>query len=101
MVLEQLVIGIALGVFFGLFGYGTKAYDPDEGYESFSVKKLFRTMVVYGAAGAIVAYGGGEITAGAIEAELPTTIVLGEIFDKLWSRFLSGKFNLSPPSPTQ
>lgn len=97
--LEQIAIGLVAGILFGLFGYVTKAYDPDQGYESFSIKKASRTTLVYGAAGAIVGYGGDPITAGAIEAELTTTIVLGEIFDKMWSRFISGRFDLGSPSP--
>lgn len=94
--LEQALIGLVAGILFGVFGYITKAYDPDKGYESFSVKKALRTTVVYGAAGLIVGYGGESVTAGAIEAEIPTTIVLGEIFDKLWSRFIAPRFSQPP-----
>lgn len=81
-VVEQTAIGIVAGVVFGLYGYLTKA-DTDEGL---NLRKLGRTTVIYGAAGAVVGYLGEPLTEGRIEAATASTVVVGEVFDKLYSR---------------
>lgn len=91
MVVEQLAIGLVAGIVFGLYGYITKAHDPEKGYESWEWRKATRTTVVYGAAGLVVGYGGDPITQGNIAAATAYTVVLGEIVDKLWARFIKGR----------
>lgn len=82
MTLEQLAIGVLAGAVFGLYGYFTKRdFDPDDGYEDFKWRKIGRTIVVYGAAGALVGAAGEPITAGRVEAATTTTVVLGVVFD--------------------
>lgn len=76
--LEQAVIGLVAGVVFGLYGYMTKA---PEG-EPFDIRKISRTIAVYGAAGLLVGYTGDPITQGNVETATAVTVVLGEVADK-------------------
>lgn len=86
MAVEQVVIGAVAGVVFGLYGYLTKReWTQDSGFESFNYRKIGRTIVVYAAAGALVGYMGEPITEGRVEAATATTIVVGEVFDRLVS----------------
>lgn len=82
-VAEKVAIGIIAGAVFGLYGYFTKS----ERGEGFNYRKILRTMVVYGAAGAIV---GGDPTStlseSSVEAATAQTVVLGQVFDMAWAR---------------
>lgn len=81
--IEQVIIGIMLGVVFGLYGYVTKS-EPDE---PLNPRKVFRTAVVYGAAGAVVGLRGEPVTEAAIVEATALTAVFGEVADKAYSRF--------------
>lgn len=86
---EQTVIGLAAGIFFGVVGFFAKRdkSEDDEGnivYEPWKWSKLLRTMVIYGSAGALVGYYGEPITQGRIEMATMSTIILGELFDKVY-----------------
>lgn len=84
MVLEQTVIGIVAGIAFGLVGYfGNRELDPEEGWEGFNYAKIGRTVVVYGAAGAIVGYAGDPITQGNIATATGSTVILGELAERV------------------
>lgn len=80
--IEQIAIGLISGVVFGLYGYLTKSKED----EPLDYKKLGSTVVVYGAAGAIVGYMGDPVTEEAIVEMTAYTVVLGESFDKLYSK---------------
>lgn len=74
-------IGIVAGIIFGLNGYFTKR-DADE---PFSPKKAARTVVVFGAAGALVGYAGDPLTQSNVIAMTGTTAILGKLVDEWWS----------------
>lgn len=85
-VVERVVIGMLAGLGFGLFGFFAKRKKDDGEYEDFEWRKLARTMVVYGAAGMMVAYSGDRVTQGRVELATTYTVILGEIFDKAYPR---------------
>lgn len=86
-VVERVVIGLLAGLGFGLYGFFTKREKhPDGTYEGLVWRKLFRTMLVYGAAGALVGYYGDPVTQGRIEMATATTVIVGEAFDKAYPR---------------
>lgn len=98
-VVEQVLIGMAAGIFFGVVGFFAKRDKNSDGtYEDWKWRKLFRTVVIYAAAGTLVAYQGEPVTQGRIEMATMSTIILGELFDRvypslrdqvlyLWSRY--------------
>lgn len=75
------VIGVVTGIVFGLNGYFTKR-DPDE---AFAPRKVARTVVIFGAAGALVGYAGDPLTQANVVAMTGTTAVLGKLVDEWWS----------------
>jgi hypothetical protein len=98
-VLTQTVIGLVAGLALGLSGYfGGREYDSDRGlWEQFQYAKIGRTLVIYGAAGALVGYMGEPITQGNIVASTGSTVVLGEIAERLIKGFMKQH---SAPSST-
>lgn len=89
--MEQILIGLLIGAGFGLFGYATKAWDPDEGYESLNPRKLARTIVLFAAAGALVSMQGGRVEFALVQQTVEQSAyigVLGTVFDNLWARFV-------------
>lgn len=83
MVLEQTLIGVAMGLVMGLFGYfSSREFDPSSGFEGFNYAKIGRTVVIYGAAGALVGYAGDPLTQGRIEAATTSTVFLGELAER-------------------
>lgn len=76
-----IALGLTAGIVFGLNGYFTK-HDPGE---KFNYLKITRTVVVFGAAGVIVAVTGDPITQANITAATGLTVVLGKIVDEWWS----------------
>lgn len=80
-------IGLVVGVVWGLYGFwSNRQYDPQVGWEQFDVVKLGRTVVVYGAAGAIVGYSGDQLTQGNVAAATAYTMVLGEAAERVIKR---------------
>lgn len=75
---------IAFGIAYGLSGYTFKG--RPEG-ERLSLRKLLRTVVLYGVASAIVFYGGEAVTEQTIENEAISGvgIFVGLVFDMAWS----------------
>lgn len=96
-VLTQVAIGLVAGLALGLSGYfGGREYDPDRDlWEQFQYAKIGRTLVIYGAAGALVGYMGEPITQGKIIAATGSTVVLGEIAERL-AKGLQKRYNSSP-----
>lgn len=80
--IESVLIGFLAGIVFGLYGYFTKS----DGDEPLKPKKIARTAIIYGGAGVVVGFHGGEITEQNIEAATASTVVLGEVFDKGYSK---------------
>lgn len=58
----------------------------EDGFEDFELAKLFRTLVIYGAAGALVGLSGEPLTEGNIVAATGATVLLGEIAERLVKR---------------
>lgn len=73
-----ILVGVIAGIVFGLNGYFSKR-DPGE---PFNPRKAIKTIVVFGAAGAIVAFTGDPVTQGNVVAMTGTTAVLGKLVDE-------------------
>lgn len=85
--LEQIGVGIVAGIVMGLTGYFGRDFDEDEGvFEDFQPAKFGRTIVIYAAAGAVVGYAGDPLTQGNITAATGSTVVLGELAERLIKR---------------
>jgi hypothetical protein len=70
----------------GLLGYVGRDWTPEDGFEDFELAKLVRTLVIYGAAGALVGLTGERITEGNIIAATGATVFLGEVAERLVKR---------------
>lgn len=80
--IRQALTGLLLGVLFGLYGYVTKS----ETDEPLDPKRVFRTAVVYGAAGLMVGLSGGPVTEQAVVEQTALTAVFGEMADKAYAK---------------
>lgn len=88
-VLASALTGLAVGASRGVYGFLMHRVRETEGgsyeVEDFDPTKLTRTAILYAIAGAVVAVGGGDPTASAIEATLRTTpiiVVAGEALNE-------------------
>lgn len=79
--LSTIITGAALGLGRGLEGWATKR-DPGE---PINRRKLARTVIIFTAAGILVAYQGDPITGENIAAETGVTAILGLVVDDLWA----------------
>lgn len=80
---NKTLLGLTFGVLYGLYGFVTKR-DPGE---PFKTRKLLRTVVLWGAAGVVVAVADGTsaLERGEIEKEVASVAVLGVAFDHAWA----------------
>jgi NhaP-type Na+/H+ or K+/H+ antiporter len=86
MVLQEIGTGLAAGLVLGFFGYLGRDWTPEDGFEDFVLAKLIRTLVIYGAAGALVGLAGEPLTEGNIVAATGATVFLGEVAEGLFKR---------------
>ena len=77
-----LVIGAVYGLVFAVYGIITKK-DPDEPIKP---KKAVRTILLFTAAGALVAFQGNPVTPDTVQAHLADVAVVGIVFDMAWPR---------------
>lgn len=84
--ISSAIIGMAYGVVFGLYGVLTKK--PKD--EKFDPRKITRTILVFGAAGALVSVRGGDLSPAQITSATAETAALGVIFDMFVSRLQRG-----------
>jgi NhaP-type Na+/H+ or K+/H+ antiporter len=86
MVLQEIGSGLAAGLVLGFFGYFGRGWTPDDGFEDFELAKLVRTLVIYGAAGALVGATGEPLTQGNIVDATGATVFLGEVAERVVKR---------------
>lgn len=86
-ILRTVGIGLVMGLVYGAAGYLARDYDPERGaWEGFEPAKLGRTLVIYGAAGALVGLWGDPLTQDNIVAATGSTVMLGELAERLIKR---------------
>lgn len=86
MIIRQIGAGLAAGLVLGFLGYVGRDWTPEHGFEDFVLAKLIRTLVIYGAAGALVGLAGEPLTEGNIVAATGATVFLGEVTERLVKR---------------
>lgn len=75
-------MGALLGVAYAIAGIILKR---EEG-EAIKPRKAARSIVLFGAAGIVIAASGGTVTRAAIQANLDQVVIVGIAFDWLWAR---------------
>lgn len=88
MTFREVAVGLAAGLVLGFLGYVGRDWDSEDGFEEFELAKLVRTLVIYGAAGALVGFTGDSLTEDNIVAATGATVFLGEVAERLVKRLL-------------
>lgn len=78
---SALITGGLMGLARGIQGWATKR-EPGEGI---NYKKLGRTIVIFTAAGVVVALSGDPLTGGNIVQATTVTAILGVVFDDVYA----------------
>lgn len=86
MALADVVIALAYGAVFGC-GYAIAGIllKRDEG-EPINPRKAARSIVLWTVSGAIVMVSAGEVSQASIQAHIDQLVIVGLIFDWVWSR---------------